>query len=68
MLEDEAPISTRTLEVAAVDRDRAAIGFFDAGDDPQQGGLAAARGADDRHQFMVIDMETDVAQNIQVPE
>ena len=40
--------------------DRAAGGVLEPGDQPQQRGLAAARGADEDDELAVLDVEVDV--------
>ena len=46
-------------DVAAVDDDLAAAGVLEAGDQPQQRGLAAARRADEDDELAVVDVEVD---------
>ena len=41
----------------------AVVGGFDAAEEPEQGGLAAAVGADDGNVFTVADGEGDIAQD-----
>jgi hypothetical protein len=40
--------------------------LLEAGDHPQQGGLAAARRADEHDEFAVLDLQLDVLQDLHV--
>ncbi len=44
-------------DIAAADEDRACLRLLDAGDDAQQHGLAAARGAEDADDLARVDRE-----------
>ena len=55
-------------DVAAVDEDRAAGGVLEAGDQPEQRGLAAAGGADEDDELAVLDVEVDVRDDVDVAE
>ena len=46
------------------DEDFAAGGFFQAGDHPQRGRLAATAGADEDHELAVGDLEIDIANGV----
>src|SRR5471032_1304192 len=46
-------------DVAAIEFDGAAADFFQAGDQAQQGGFAAARRADEDHEFLVVHFQVD---------
>src|SRR5690242_3191750 len=50
------------------DANRAAVGALEAADQPQQRGLAAARGAEDRNEAAGDDVEVDAAQHDVRPE
>ena len=45
------------IDRRAVDEDRAAVGLFEAGDETQRGGFAAAAFADDDEEFATVDIE-----------
>ena len=53
-----------SLTSLAVDAQRAAGDLLQAGDHAQQGGLAAARGADEHHEFAGLDVEIDAVDDI----
>ena len=48
---------------AAVEANVAAVGMLEAGEEPQQGGLAAARGAKQRKEFAGRDRQRDVVES-----
>ena len=48
----------------AVEGDRAAVDVLEPGDGAQQGGLAAARGADEDAELAFGDVEVDAAQGV----
>ncbi len=54
---DVAIAGLEARDVAAVDRDRAAVGLLEAGDDPQRRRLARARGAQQREELARLDVE-----------
>ena len=54
--------------VAAVDVDGAAAGVLEPGDQPQQRGLAAARGADEDDELAVLDDQVDFRNDDGRPE
>ena len=65
VLEHETDVALAHVEIRgilAADDDVAAVGLLQPGDDPQQCGLAAAGGAEQRHQFTVVKIEVDVGQ------
>ena len=65
MLEHEADLALLHRDaggVLAVHDDAAGVGRLQPGDDAQQRRLAAARGAEQRDQFAVADVERHVAQ------
>ena len=50
--------------VLAVDQDAAAIGRLEAGQQAQQGGLAAARAAQQREKLAALDLEIDACHGV----
>src|SRR5262249_13176894 len=58
-LEHHAAIAARPVDRPAVERHRAGRGLGEAGDDAQQGRLAAARGPEDADEVVVGDAEID---------
>ncbi len=65
MLEDEADVAVARVapgDVDAVEADFAGFQGFKPGDGAQQGGLARARGAEERHQFAVADGHVDTVE------
>ncbi|MNF95211.1 hypothetical protein D3C84_779520 [compost metagenome] len=65
-LEHHADATLARLQVvdpAPVDQQVAAADRIQSGDQPQQGRLAAARGADEHHEFTRRDFQADVAKN-----
>jgi hypothetical protein len=63
VLEDEADLAFAHVgagRVLAVEQHAAGIGYLEAGDDAQQGRLARAGGAEQRHQLAVADVEVEV--------
>ncbi len=65
VLEHEADVALAHVQIRgilAADDDVAAVGLLQPGDDPQQSGLAAAGGAEQRHQLTVVKIEVDVGQ------
>ncbi len=66
MLEDEADaaLARRHAErVLAGDRERAGLRPLEPGDDAQQGRLARARGAEQRQELALRDLERDVVEH-----
>ena len=57
LLEHDAAVGAGTLHQLAVAVDLAAGGLEQAGDDVQEGALAAAGGADDADKLVVVDVE-----------
>ena len=53
-------------DILSIDQDAAAGHLVEAGDEVAQGGLAAARGADQRQPFARPDVQTDVVQDLVV--
>jgi hypothetical protein len=45
--------------VAVADEDLAVVDLFQPGEHPQGGGLAASGGADEDHEFAVVDLQVD---------
>ena len=71
VLEHEAHVALAHVHVGGVfaaEVDAAGVGRFQAGNDAQQRGLAAARGAEQREQFARSDVEVDVAQGLERAE
>jgi hypothetical protein len=63
VLEDEADAAipgAHVRDVAAVKRDAAVVDTREAGDGPQQGALAAARGAQEHEEFALAHLDGDV--------
>ena len=56
---DGALIGTEAIEAAAVEDDVAAVGFGEAGDHAEDGGFAAAGGAEERIETAFGDVEGD---------
>ena len=52
------------LNRLAVEQDIAAIDFLEAGNGAQRGGLAAARGAEEDHEFAILHGEVDVVDDV----
>jgi hypothetical protein len=60
VLEDHREVAVsggKAVDPAVADRDRSAVRFLEPGDHPEQGGLAAARGADQDEEFAVLHLE-----------
>jgi len=71
VLEDEADLPRlRRLpdRLLAPDADGAGIGRGQSRQQPEQGRLAAARGAEQRQQLAVVDVEADVVQRLESAE
>src|SRR5690606_9429115 len=51
-------------DVTAVQLDMATADFLQAGDQAQQGGLAATGGADENHEFAVADLKVDALDDL----
>ncbi len=62
LLEDDADLVARTVHRAAVDADLAVGRSHQPGEDAQQRGLAAARGAEHGDELVAADVETGVVQ------
>ena len=65
VLEHEANVALAHMEIRgilAADDDAATVRLLQPGDDPQQGGLAAAGGAEQGDQLTVVKIEVDVGQ------
>jgi hypothetical protein len=58
------PVPPRLVGGHAVDGDLAARGMFQRRDDPQEGGLAAARGADEADEIALVDGQVHVTQRL----
>ncbi len=67
-LEHEAAIDAGLAHHPAVEPHLARAGRFEPGDDAQERGLAAARGADDRDEFALGDRDADIAQHLEAGE
>jgi hypothetical protein len=63
-----AVLGRDVVDDLAVDRDLAVGDLLQAGDHPQRGRLAAARGADQHHELLVGDVEVDRAHRLDVIE
>ena len=71
MLKHEADAAIARVDrrhVLAIEQDGAMIGAVEAGDDAQQGRLAAARWAEQCHQLAARDLETDRVQGVKADE
>jgi hypothetical protein len=71
VLEHEAHLALAHVHVGGVfarEQDAAGVGRFQARDDAQQRGLAAARRAEQRDQFARLDVEVHVVQRPEVAE
>mmetsp|Transcript_1013 Transcript_1013/g.2513 ORF Transcript_1013/g.2513 Transcript_1013/m.2513 type:complete len:443 (-) Transcript_1013:3285-4613(-) len=71
MLEHEADLALAHMgvgRVLAVQQHPAAVGLLQAGDDAQQRGLAAARGAEQRDQLAAGEFQADVTEGGEVAE
>ncbi len=65
-LEDDADVALvrrQARELAPIERDGARIRRREAGHDPEQRGLAAARGAEQRHELGLADRKIDAVQH-----
>jgi hypothetical protein len=56
------------VDDAAIDRDRAATGLLEAGNDVQQCGFAAAGGTDEHGELAAADCQIDALQHFQQAE
>jgi hypothetical protein len=68
VLEHETHVALAHMHVGGVlaaEQDAAGVGRFQAGDDAQQRGLAAARRAQQRDQFAGVDVQVDVLQRVE---
>ncbi|MOA07159.1 hypothetical protein D3C78_1268420 [compost metagenome] len=68
VLEHEADVAVAHVvlgDVLAVEHDAAHVRGFQAGDDPQQGGLAAAGRAEQRHQLAAVDIQVDLVERLE---
>ena len=65
-LKHHGDLRGRSIDGLAVDRDRAAGWRHQAGDDPQQSGLAAARTAQQGDDFVGTQFERDILQHEQI--
>ena len=61
---DVAVARRQVVDAPAADVDFAAVVPFQPGDDAQQGGLAAARGAEQRQELAVGDVERDIVEDV----
>ncbi len=64
MLEDHGAVDAGAVDGPAVEQDLAATQRLQAGDDAQQGGLAAARGADEGDELVGLDVQVDRLQRL----
>ena len=62
LLKDHPPIEPRTGDAAATQPHLSAVAVLQAGDDAQQGALAAAAGADDGDELPCPDLQVDLLQ------
>ena len=65
---DLAALHREPGRIRAVDDDATGIGHFEAGDDPQQRGLAAARRSEESDEFAMPDVERNVVEGGKAPE
>src|SRR3990167_5973869 len=71
VLEHEADVAVAHVmagNVFAMELDAAGVGGFQAGDDTQQAGFAAAGRAEQGHQFAAVDVQVDVVQGTESAE
>jgi hypothetical protein len=59
ILEEHDPVAAGPRDRRAVEREVARRGRFEAGDDVEEGGLAAAAGAQETEEFALADLEID---------
>src|SRR5262249_15787535 len=64
LLEDQAALRRRRLARIPERPDMALGGILQAGDEIEQGALAAARGPEEDHEFARLDVEVDLAQRL----
>ena len=67
VLEDEGDVAiggAQVLDRLAVEQDVARVDLLEAGDGAQRRGLAAARGAEEDDEFLVLDRQVDVADDV----
>ena len=68
VLKHKAAIAARLAHDAAVEQHFARGRLFEAGDDAQERGLAAAARSDDRDELAAIDGQVDAAQRVELAE
>ena len=61
-MKHHAAIAARAIHRFAIDQHLARGMFFQPSKDPDQGGLTAARSADDADKFAPVNLEVDIAQ------
>ncbi len=66
LLEHHRRLPRRPADHFAVELDRALVGEDEAVEDAQQRGLAAAARAEQAHEFVLMDLKTDVVQHLKV--
>jgi len=59
---DRPAVRRQVLDLVAEEEDLATAHLLEAGDDPQERGLAAARGTEQGEELIVADIEADVGQ------
>ncbi len=64
ILEDDGAVRARTVDLLVVEKHGAVRHLGEPRDDVQEGGLAAARVADDRHILARLDRQVDVAEHV----
>ncbi|MCY1179605.1 hypothetical protein D9M73_200140 [compost metagenome] len=62
---DRAAEGRKAFHRFAVEADAAGGGLFEAGDEAQQGGLAAAGGAEEGEEFVGTDIQRHIVQGLQ---
>ncbi len=65
---DRTPVRRHPREIDAVEQDATGIRPLEPGDQTQQRGLAAARGAEQREEFAVVNVEGELVERDEVAE
>ena len=65
---DFALANVQVGDVLAVEKDLTLVGFFQPGDDAQQGGLARTGGAEQADQLAFLNIQIDVVQRGEIAE
>src|SRR5699024_7461110 len=63
--EDDAAFGTGSVDLPTIDERSSSGRFVEAGQDVHQGGLPAARGADDSDEFVLVDLQADVPERFE---